>query len=204
MCVVLTIHYLQLNTSPWRSLQYSWLSSLCVLHGRHRERLRWEVQGAADQRLLLDSSPWGAGSQTQVGPPFHWGQTQGPPNLERFKTWFRLVMVRSGTKQTFTLCYWPQRHWRLLALIYEITILTAYRSRLVVYSRISTTTHLEWLFVFVVSRPGTCTGDGPAVDYKSSVQLPDEMLMFIKSYPLMDEAVPSVNHRPCFTRTSSR
>ncbi|XP_033950271.1 semaphorin-6D-like [Pseudochaenichthys georgianus] len=53
-------------------------------------------------------------------------------------------------------------------------------------------------------RPGTCTGDGPAVDYKSSVQLPDEMLMFIKSYPLMDEAVPSVNHRPCFTRTSSR
>ncbi|KAF3834416.1 hypothetical protein F7725_025620 [Dissostichus mawsoni] len=53
-------------------------------------------------------------------------------------------------------------------------------------------------------RPGTCTGDGPAVDYKSSVQFPDEMLMFIKSYPLMDEAVPSVNHRPCFTRTSSR
>ncbi|XP_010787564.1 semaphorin-6D-like [Notothenia coriiceps] len=53
-------------------------------------------------------------------------------------------------------------------------------------------------------RPGTCTGDGPAVDYKSSVQFPDEMLMFIKSYPLMDEAVPSVNHRPCFIRTSSR
>uniref|UniRef100_A0A8C6MEH8 Sema domain, transmembrane domain (TM), and cytoplasmic domain, (semaphorin) 6Ca n=1 Tax=Nothobranchius furzeri TaxID=105023 RepID=A0A8C6MEH8_NOTFU len=53
-------------------------------------------------------------------------------------------------------------------------------------------------------RPGTCAGDGPASDYKSSVQFPDEMLTFIKSYPLMDEAVPSVNDRPCFTRTSSR
>ncbi|KAM3858085.1 semaphorin-6D-like [Diretmus argenteus] len=53
-------------------------------------------------------------------------------------------------------------------------------------------------------RPGTCAGDGPATDYKSSVQFPDEMLTFIKSYPLMDEAVPSVNDRPCFTRTSSR
>uniref|UniRef100_A0A8P4GT73 Sema domain-containing protein n=1 Tax=Dicentrarchus labrax TaxID=13489 RepID=A0A8P4GT73_DICLA len=45
-------------------------------------------------------------------------------------------------------------------------------------------------------RPGTCAGDGPAVDYKSSIQFPDEMLTFIKSYPLMDEAVPSVNDRP--------
>ncbi|KAM9385905.1 LOW QUALITY PROTEIN: semaphorin-6D-like [Pholidichthys leucotaenia] len=53
-------------------------------------------------------------------------------------------------------------------------------------------------------RPGTCAGDGPATDYRSSVQFPDEMLTFIKSYPLMDEAVPSVNDRPCFTRTSSR
>uniref|UniRef100_A0A7N8WYF1 Semaphorin-6D-like n=1 Tax=Mastacembelus armatus TaxID=205130 RepID=A0A7N8WYF1_9TELE len=53
-------------------------------------------------------------------------------------------------------------------------------------------------------RPGTCAGDGPAAEFKSSVQFPDEMLTFIKSYPLMDEAVPSVNDRPCFTRTSSR
>ncbi|XP_069580896.1 semaphorin-6D-like, partial [Brachyistius frenatus] len=53
-------------------------------------------------------------------------------------------------------------------------------------------------------RPGTCAGDGPASDYKSSVQFPDETLTFIKSYPLMDEAVPSVNDRPCFTRTASR
>ncbi|XP_061902850.1 semaphorin-6D-like [Entelurus aequoreus] len=53
-------------------------------------------------------------------------------------------------------------------------------------------------------RPGSCAGDGPAADFKSSVQFPDETLMFIKSYPLMDEAVPSVNHRPFFTRTSDR
>ncbi|KAM7384944.1 hypothetical protein PAMA_012027 [Pampus argenteus] len=53
-------------------------------------------------------------------------------------------------------------------------------------------------------RPGTCAGDGPATEYKSSVQFPDETLTFIKSYPLMDEAVPAVNDRPCFTRTSSR
>ncbi|KAF7644427.1 hypothetical protein LDENG_00222130 [Lucifuga dentata] len=53
-------------------------------------------------------------------------------------------------------------------------------------------------------RPGTCAGDGSAADYKSSVQFPDDMLTFIKSYPLMDEAVPAVNDRPCFTRTSSR
>ncbi|XP_027142390.1 semaphorin-6D [Larimichthys crocea] len=53
-------------------------------------------------------------------------------------------------------------------------------------------------------RPGTCAGDGPASEFKSSVQFPDETLTFIKSYPLMDEAVPSVNDRPCLTRTSSR
>lgn len=56
----------------------------------------------------------------------------------------------------------------------------------------------------LLSRPGTCAGDGAAAEYKSSVQFPDEMLTFIKTYPLMDEAVPSVNERPCFTRTSSR
>ncbi|XP_035038184.2 semaphorin-6D isoform X2 [Hippoglossus stenolepis] len=53
-------------------------------------------------------------------------------------------------------------------------------------------------------RPGVCAGDGSAAEYKSSVQFPDETLTFIKSYPLMDEAVPSLNDRPCFTRTSSR
>ncbi|XP_048880376.1 sema domain, transmembrane domain (TM), and cytoplasmic domain, (semaphorin) 6E isoform X2 [Brienomyrus brachyistius] len=53
-------------------------------------------------------------------------------------------------------------------------------------------------------RPGSCAGDGPAASYKSSVSFPDDMLSFIKSYPLMDEAVPSVNNRPYFTRTTSR
>ncbi|TRY90430.1 hypothetical protein DNTS_018925 [Danionella cerebrum] len=53
-------------------------------------------------------------------------------------------------------------------------------------------------------RPGSCAGDGPAEGYKSSTNFPDETLTFIKSYPLMDEAVPSVNNRPCFTRTTSR
>ncbi|XP_066538587.1 sema domain, transmembrane domain (TM), and cytoplasmic domain, (semaphorin) 6C isoform X2 [Hoplias malabaricus] len=53
-------------------------------------------------------------------------------------------------------------------------------------------------------RPGSCAGDGSAATYKSSTTFPDETLTFIKSYPLMDEAVPSVNDRPCFTRTTSR
>ncbi|XP_036440297.1 sema domain, transmembrane domain (TM), and cytoplasmic domain, (semaphorin) 6E isoform X2 [Colossoma macropomum] len=53
-------------------------------------------------------------------------------------------------------------------------------------------------------RPGSCAGDGSAAAYKSSTTFPDETLTFIKSYPLMDEAVPSVNDRPCFTRTTSR
>uniref|UniRef100_A0A672FKX4 Sema domain-containing protein n=1 Tax=Salarias fasciatus TaxID=181472 RepID=A0A672FKX4_SALFA len=53
-------------------------------------------------------------------------------------------------------------------------------------------------------RPGSCAGDGPAADFKSSVQFPDDMLTFIKSFPLMDGSVPAVNHRPCFTRTASR
>ncbi|XP_060777952.1 sema domain, transmembrane domain (TM), and cytoplasmic domain, (semaphorin) 6E isoform X3 [Neoarius graeffei] len=53
-------------------------------------------------------------------------------------------------------------------------------------------------------RPGSCAGDGSAAVYKSSTSFPDETLTFIKSYPLMDEAVPSVNGRPCFMRTTSR
>ncbi|KAL0984831.1 hypothetical protein UPYG_G00147740 [Umbra pygmaea] len=53
-------------------------------------------------------------------------------------------------------------------------------------------------------RPGSCAGDGSAAVYKSSTTFPDDTLTFIKNYPLMDEAVPSVNHRPYFTRTTSR
>lgn len=54
------------------------------------------------------------------------------------------------------------------------------------------------------SRPGSCAGEGSAAAYKSSTTFPDETLTFIKSYPLMDESVPSVNDRPYFTRTTSR
>uniref|UniRef100_A0A3Q0RVE9 Semaphorin 6Cb n=1 Tax=Amphilophus citrinellus TaxID=61819 RepID=A0A3Q0RVE9_AMPCI len=53
-------------------------------------------------------------------------------------------------------------------------------------------------------RPGCCAGEGSATAYKSSTNFPDETLTFIKSYPLMDESVPSVNDRPFFTRTTSR
>ncbi|XP_047453798.1 sema domain, transmembrane domain (TM), and cytoplasmic domain, (semaphorin) 6E isoform X1 [Mugil cephalus] len=53
-------------------------------------------------------------------------------------------------------------------------------------------------------RPGCCSGEGSAAAYKSSTTFPDETLTFIKSYPLMDESVPSVNDRPYFTRTTSR
>uniref|UniRef100_A0A4W5QBF0 Semaphorin-2A n=1 Tax=Hucho hucho TaxID=62062 RepID=A0A4W5QBF0_9TELE len=53
-------------------------------------------------------------------------------------------------------------------------------------------------------RPGCCAGDSSAAAYKSSTTFPDDTLTFIKNHPLMDEAVPSVNHRPYFTRTTSR
>ncbi|XP_062385615.1 semaphorin-6C-like [Sardina pilchardus] len=53
-------------------------------------------------------------------------------------------------------------------------------------------------------RPGSCAGDGPAAAYASSTSFPDDMLTFIKSYPLMDEAVPSVGERPLFVRSASR
>ncbi|XP_037119695.1 semaphorin-6D-like isoform X1 [Syngnathus acus] len=53
-------------------------------------------------------------------------------------------------------------------------------------------------------RPGSCAGDGPAANFKSSADFPDETLAFIKSFPLMDGAVPAVNRRPLYTRTASR
>ncbi|CAJ1063039.1 sema domain%2C transmembrane domain (TM), and cytoplasmic domain, (semaphorin) 6E isoform X3 [Xyrichtys novacula] len=53
-------------------------------------------------------------------------------------------------------------------------------------------------------RPGCCAGEGSAGAFKSSTTFPDDTLTFIKSYPLMDESVPSVNDRPYFTRTTSR
>ncbi|XP_048374785.1 semaphorin-6C [Sphaerodactylus townsendi] len=53
-------------------------------------------------------------------------------------------------------------------------------------------------------RPGSCAGVGQASSYKASSEFPDEMLSFIKSFPLLDEAIPSVTERPWFSKTSSR
>lgn len=58
--------------------------------------------------------------------------------------------------------------------------------------------------MYVCFRPGCCAGEGLAATYKSSTTFPDETLTFIKTFPLMDESVPSVNDRPYFTRTTSR
>ncbi|XP_028565361.2 semaphorin-6C isoform X2 [Podarcis muralis] len=53
-------------------------------------------------------------------------------------------------------------------------------------------------------RPGCCAGIGKASGFKTSNSFPDEMLGFIKSFPLLDEAVPSVMEQPWFTKTTSR
>ncbi|KAJ8249357.1 hypothetical protein GJAV_G00233910 [Gymnothorax javanicus] len=53
-------------------------------------------------------------------------------------------------------------------------------------------------------RPGCCAGHGPAEGYKTSIEFPDETLLFIKSHPLMDAAVPSINDEPWFTKTRVR
>ncbi|XP_044305001.1 semaphorin-6C [Varanus komodoensis] len=53
-------------------------------------------------------------------------------------------------------------------------------------------------------RPGCCAGIGRASAFKTSNDFPDEMLSFIKSFPLLDEAVPSIAEQPWFTKTASR
>ncbi|XP_027035369.1 sema domain, transmembrane domain (TM), and cytoplasmic domain, (semaphorin) 6D, like isoform X7 [Tachysurus fulvidraco] len=53
-------------------------------------------------------------------------------------------------------------------------------------------------------RPGCCAGHGSAESYKSSVELPDETLQFIKLHPLMDAAVPSIRDEPWVTKTRVR
>ncbi|XP_068109696.1 semaphorin-6C isoform X2 [Hyperolius riggenbachi] len=55
-----------------------------------------------------------------------------------------------------------------------------------------------------VPRPGCCAGFGQATSYKASSEFPDETLSFIKSFPLLDEAVPSITERPWFSKTTSR
>ncbi|CAL9691036.1 unnamed protein product [Knipowitschia caucasica] len=53
-------------------------------------------------------------------------------------------------------------------------------------------------------RPGSCAGDPPAEEYRSSVHFPDQVLVFSKAFPLMDQSVWSVMRRPLFTRTNHR
>uniref|UniRef100_A0A8C5PTJ2 Semaphorin 6A n=1 Tax=Leptobrachium leishanense TaxID=445787 RepID=A0A8C5PTJ2_9ANUR len=53
-------------------------------------------------------------------------------------------------------------------------------------------------------RPGCCAGSATVEKYAASNDLPDDTLNFIKTHPLMDEAVPSIINRPLFLRTMVR
>ncbi|XP_020823015.1 semaphorin-6A isoform X3 [Phascolarctos cinereus] len=53
-------------------------------------------------------------------------------------------------------------------------------------------------------RPGCCAGSASLEKYGSSNEFPDDTLNFIKTHPLMDEAVPSIINRPWFLRTMVR
>ncbi|XP_045650837.1 semaphorin-6A isoform X2 [Ursus americanus] len=53
-------------------------------------------------------------------------------------------------------------------------------------------------------RPGCCAGSLSLEKYATSNEFPDDTLNFIKTHPLMDEAVPSVINRPWFLRTMVR
>ncbi|MBN3325120.1 SEM6A protein, partial [Atractosteus spatula] len=51
-------------------------------------------------------------------------------------------------------------------------------------------------------RPGGCAVQGSR--FNSSTAFPDEVLNFVKTHPLMDEAVPSIGQRPWIVRTMVR
>ncbi|XP_068776085.1 semaphorin-6B [Struthio camelus] len=51
-------------------------------------------------------------------------------------------------------------------------------------------------------RPGCCAA--PGMRYNSSSTFPDEILNFVKTHPLMDEAVPSLGNVPWIVRTMTR
>ncbi|XP_038258669.1 semaphorin-6A isoform X3 [Dermochelys coriacea] len=53
-------------------------------------------------------------------------------------------------------------------------------------------------------RPGCCAGSASLEKYITSNEFPDDTLNFIKTHPLMDEAVPSIVSRPWFLRTMVR
>lgn len=50
--------------------------------------------------------------------------------------------------------------------------------------------------------PGCCAS--PGMRYNSSSSFPDEILNFVKTHPLMDEAVPALGNAPWILRTMSR
>lgn len=62
--------------------------------------------------------------------------------------------------------------------------------------------HLLNIMKLAVSRPGGCAVQGSR--FNSSNSFPDEMLNFVKTHPLMDEAVPSLGQRPWIVRTMVR
>ncbi|XP_063003342.1 semaphorin-6B [Elgaria multicarinata webbii] len=51
-------------------------------------------------------------------------------------------------------------------------------------------------------RPGSCAA--PGMRYNTSSFFPDEILNFVKTHPLMDEAVPSLGNAPWIVRTMTR
>ncbi|XP_051875977.1 semaphorin-6A isoform X7 [Pristis pectinata] len=53
-------------------------------------------------------------------------------------------------------------------------------------------------------RPGSCAGSLSLEKYSTSNGFPDDTLNFIKTHPLLDEAVPSIYNRPWFLRTMVR
>ncbi|XP_071587242.1 semaphorin-6A isoform X3 [Heliangelus exortis] len=53
-------------------------------------------------------------------------------------------------------------------------------------------------------RPGCCAGSTSLEKYVTSNEFPDDTLNFIKTHPLMDEAVPAIVNRPWFLRTMVR
>ncbi|XP_069745986.1 semaphorin-6A isoform X3 [Narcine bancroftii] len=53
-------------------------------------------------------------------------------------------------------------------------------------------------------RPGSCAGSLSLERYTTSNGFPDDTLNFIKTHPLLDEAVPSIYNKPWFLRTMVR
>lgn len=109
----------------WMSLplQHPRLCSLCFLHGRHRESLQWEVQGAADQWLFLDSSPWWAGPQTEVSPNpglFKVSHVSVPPTQQQwdmFVSWQQHNCVFSFLQTWYVCRRWSCRRLQVVGSV---------------------------------------------------------------------------------------